>query len=334
MRAVYASVAAALMVLAFAGALTPLLICLLAAVTGLVRPSDMGLRGALIAETMPVGLLTGAMGISRTTSDSARIAGALAGAGLFAAFGVGPAYVAITCFYIVGALLTLGVEPARSAPVSLSGATGTSGNPSPWGDLREGLVYIWNTPSLLAIMWLAFLFNFTAFSITQGLLPYAAKDVYHVDQTGLGYLVASYAFGALIGSIAMSRIGVAIELPRLMIMAALVWHVLLLIFAQMQNLTGGVASLMLLGFAQSLSMVSHTVILLRESGPRLRGRVTGVRMLAIYSLPLGLLAAGVLIPGIGFHTTVSLYALIGLAFTVLIAVHWRDALWRPKPPHL
>jgi predicted MFS family arabinose efflux permease len=181
-------------------------------------------------------------------------------------------------------------------------------------------------------MWLAFLFNLTPFSITQGLLPYAARDVYHVDQTGLGYLVASYAFGALIGSIAMSRIGVAIELPRLMIVAALVWHTLLLIFAQMQSLSGGVASLMLLGFAQSLSMVSHTVILLRESGPRLRGRVTGVRMLAIYSLPLGLLAAGVLIERIGFHATVSLYAAIGLTFTVLIAVYWRHALWRPPAP--
>jgi hypothetical protein len=72
--------------------------------------------------------------------------------------------------------------------------------------------------------------------------------------------------------------------------------------------------------------------LLRESGPRLRGRVTGVRMLAIYSLPLGLLAAGVLIPRIGFHATVSLYALIGLIFTVLIALYWRHALWRPRAP--
>ena len=47
----------------------------LAAITGLVRPSDMGLRGALIADTMPPDTLTAAMGISRTTSDTARIAG-------------------------------------------------------------------------------------------------------------------------------------------------------------------------------------------------------------------------------------------------------------------
>src|SRR5262245_38195652 len=53
MRAVYAAVAAALMTLAFAGALSPLLVCALAAITGIVRPSDMGMRGALIADTMP-----------------------------------------------------------------------------------------------------------------------------------------------------------------------------------------------------------------------------------------------------------------------------------------
>ena len=36
-------------------------------------------------------------------------------------------------------------------------------------------------------------------------------------------------------------------------------------------------------------MVSLTVILVREAGPRFRGRVMGVRMLAIYTLPIGLL---------------------------------------------
>ena len=53
MRAVYALVAATLMVLAFTGTLQPAIVLVLAALTGLVRPSDMGLRGALIADTMP-----------------------------------------------------------------------------------------------------------------------------------------------------------------------------------------------------------------------------------------------------------------------------------------
>jgi hypothetical protein len=88
--------------------------------------------------------------------------------------------------------------------------------------------------------------------------------------------------------------------------------------------------LMLCGFAQSLTMVSHTVILLSASSPRYRGRIMGVRMLAIYSLPLGLLAAGVLIGWIGFRATASLYAIVGLALTVLIAVKWRASLWQSR----
>jgi hypothetical protein len=96
----------------------------------------------------------------------------------------------------------------------------------------------------------------------------------------------------------------------------------------MQSLPGGIVSLTLAGFAQSLSMVALTVILLRSSDPRLRGRIVGVRMLAIYSLPLGLLAAGALIEQIGFDMTITAYAAIGLAFTVLIAVRWRASVWR------
>jgi MFS family permease len=328
MRTSYATIAATIMLLAFTGVLTPLLVCVLAALSGLVRPSDMGIRGAVTAETMPFDMLTAAMGFSRSTSDSARIAGALAGAGLFAAFGMGPAYAVITCFYVTGALLTLGVERRRSAS-PLSAAAAVPAPVSPWRDLREGITHIWNTPRLLAIVWLAFLFNLTVFSITNGLLPYVAKDIYLTDQTGLGYLVASCAFGALLGSIASSRTGIAVQLPRLMLVSAVVWYVLMLIFAQMQTLPGGIISLMLVGFLQSLTMVAHTVLLLRASEPHLRGRIMGVRMLAIYSLPLGLLTAGWLIGRIGFHATVSLYAVIGLTFTIVIGVWSRAALWRP-----
>ena len=53
-------------------------------------------------------------------------------------------------------------------------------------------------------------------------------------------------------------------------------------------------------------------------------------MLAIYSLPVGLLVAGGLIDWIGFRATASLYAVVGLAFTILIAVKWRGSLWQAR----
>src|SRR5437879_13907126 len=112
------------------------------------------MRNARVDETMPAGALMAPRGVSRTTADSARIAGALAGAGLFAAFGMGPVYVAITGFYGLGFLLTLGVGGRR-----LRMEPASANRPSLWRDLAEGLAYVWDTPASLAAMWLAFLVN-------------------------------------------------------------------------------------------------------------------------------------------------------------------------------
>src|SRR5262249_61279564 len=56
-------------------------------------------------------------------------------------------------------------------------------------------------------MWLAFLINLTAYPASGGLLPYAARNIYRVDATGLGWLVAAFAFGGLLASMGMVLTG-------------------------------------------------------------------------------------------------------------------------------
>jgi predicted MFS family arabinose efflux permease len=328
MRAIYAVLSTVMMTLALTGLITPLYVFILASIFGLVRPSDLGIRGALVASTMPPAYLVSAMSLSRTTMDSARIAGALTGAGIFAALGMGPAYVVIACLYVVSTILTLCISPAAEKQQAFDAALV---RPSPWRDLSEGLAYIWNTPSMQAAMWIAFLVNLTAYPFTGNLLPYIARNVHHTDQTGLGYLSASFAFGALGASMVLSNFGGA-KLARLMIMSTACWYVLLIVFAHMQSMPAAIACLMLAGFAQSFSMITLAVILLRSAGERFRGRVMGVRMMAIYSLPIGLLIAGPLIERFGFAPTATLYAGIGLMCTLLIALRWREELWRPLAP--
>jgi len=53
----------------------------------------------------------------------------------------------------------------------------------------------------------------------------------------------------------------------------------------------------------------------------------GVRMLAVYGMPLGLMASGAVIDGTGFLATVTLYGVVGLVFTVLIGLRWRADVW-------
>lgn len=327
MRAAYAVFGGTLMTLAFLHAVSPLAVLIVATLMGLVRPSDLGVRSALIAETMPAPTLISALSISRTTTDSARVAGALAGASIFTFFGMAPAYVIITIFYVIGTLLMLG-DTAPLRRISLAMTPEEAAGKSPWRDLKEGVAHTWNTPVLLALVSLAFLTNLSAFPITNGLMPYVAKTVYGLGQTGLGVLVASFAGGALIGSIVLSNVSGGARLTRLMIAATAVWYAMLLAFAQMPGPEFGIPCLILAGIMQSFSMVSLQIMLLREAGERFRGRVMGVRMMAIYSLPLGLLAAGPLIGSFGFRATASLYAIIGIAFTALIGLRWRAELWK------
>ena len=330
MRAAYAVLAGTLMTLALTGYLTPLHVFIIVAIMGLVRPSDLGVRGALVATIMPHDQLIGAISISRTTMDTARIAGALSGAGLFATLGMGPAYMAIVGLYVVSTLLTLCVV-APSKPHPVDAADDGALRRSPLRDLKEGVAYVWTTPRMRAAIWIAFLANLTAYPMSNGLLPYIAREIYGTDQTGLGYLSASFAVGSLVGSILLSLIG-GIRVARLMIAATVMWYSALLVFAQIKAVPAAIACLMLAGFAQSLTMISIAVILMRTASEHFRGRVMGVRMLAIYSLPLGLLAAGSLIDVVGFAATGTLYAAAGLALMLAIVLHWRADLWHLHAP--
>ncbi|MGX4770635.1 MFS transporter [Bradyrhizobium guangdongense] len=329
LRLTYTVLASTIMVLALSGHLAPLKVMVIVTVMGLIRSSDLGLRSALLADIMPTELLVGAISLSRTTQDSARIAGALTGAGLFATFGIGKVYAVIACLYLLAAVLMLCLT---RPPKSTQHRTVESHSGSRLlRDLKEGIVYSWNGPAMLAALCVAFLTNLTAFPLTNGLLPYIARDIFQTDQTGLGYLSASFALGSLIGSVTLSLVS-GLRIARLLIGATLAWYTLLLVFVEIRTMPVAMACLVLAGTAQSMSMISAAVILMRTASAHLRGRVMGVRMMVIYGLPIGLLAAGSLIDVIGYSATGSLYAAAGFIAMLAIAIRWRTDLWPVHAP--
>jgi MFS family permease len=220
-------------------------------------------------------------------------------------------------------------------PAKSHAAIGQPSNAAPGSamlrDLREGIVYAWNGPGMRAALCVAFLANLTAFPLTNGLLPYVARDIFHTDQTGLGYLSASFAVGSLIGSVTLSLVG-GVRIARLLIGATLAWYAMLLVFVEIRTMPVAMACLVLAGIAQSMSMISAAVMLMRNASAHLRGRVMGVRMMVIYGLPLGLLAAGSLIDLIGYSATGTLYAAAGMVAMLAIALHWRADLWPVHAP--
>jgi MFS family permease len=324
-RGVYLALAILVMVLAFLGLLTPLLVIAVAALIGMIRPSDNMMRYAIVGQTMPAEQLTGALGISRMTSDSARIAGALAGVGTVAQFGMGVAYVVISLLYLCSFLFSAGVagKEGDAAPQAARSAV---------GELMAAFEYVWTRPALLGAMSLAFLVNFFAFPFTLGLLPYIAKNVFEVGQAGLGALSASFAFGALLGSLVLGLNRFSLGTGRAMLVTAGLWFGCLLIFSFLTDLAVGMFVLVCTGFVQSLSMTPLAAVMLRSTDAAFRGRVMGMRMLAIWGLPAGLLAAGPLIDWLGYVGVAWLYTISGIVLTFCIAWRWRVALWDKTAP--
>ena len=338
MRAIYLALALLVMALALGGALSPVWVFAAATLNGIFRPNDLVMRNSLIGETIPPAHLVGALGMSRATMDSARVGGALAGAGLSTALGIGYTYVFVTALYLASLLLTFRISRARPVPDPAAPSpyplplTGERGSASRWRDLKDGLAHVLATPRLLAPIWLAFLINLTAYPVSGGLLPYVAQRIYQVDATGLGWLVAAFSLGGLLASIGVVVTGGPRHPERTTLVHTALWYALLLGFGHLTHMGAGLVTLLAAGFVQNVAMISMTGVLLAAAGERFRGRVMGVRALAVYGLPIGLMTSGALIERIGYPLTITLSAAVGLLFTLLIGVRWRAAMWRRSRP--
>jgi MFS family permease len=167
----------------------------------------------------------------------------------------------------------------------------------------------------------------TAYPISGGLLPYVARQVFHVGATGLGWLAASFALGGLLGSIITVLTGGLRRPERVTFIGTAVWYALLFGFCHASTLKMGLLALFAAGVVQNLAMLSMTTTLLAAAGEGYRGRIMGVRMLAVYGYPLGLLLLGFLIERMGYRLTISAAVVTGLIFTFLIALRWRASVW-------
>ena len=240
--------------------------------------------------------------------------GALLGATLLSRLGLGWAYLGVTSFYVFSVLFVMGISPIRSS-VAVAHA-------NPITEMKQGVKYMIESPVIKPLMFLAFVVNLLAFPLTNGLLPIVARDVYGGNENSLALMVAVFASGALAGSLSMAAFVNSRRPERFMIITMFSWYILLILFAQTDSNTLGLPLLALIGASISFCMISMSVVLMTFAKIEMRGRVMGIRMLAVYGLPMGLVAGGWLIEQYGVPVAVSGYAVVGLVITVLSVLRW------------
>ena len=309
LRAAYAIIAGTAAGLGLAGWLEPWHAFVIAGIGGFLRPLDFMIRFSLVADTIPPRLLMNASGFQRLTMDAPRIIGALAGAGIMAAFGVGPAYAAVAGFYLLATVIGFGILPPPLSRPELPAGTAVARFA---GEFGRGLAYIRSSGAIRFMLFLAVLANLLAYPSVMGLLPAVARDLYGVDENGLAQLIAALASGALLASMVVAVVRLRAPAPVSAI-GLVAWLALVAALAFTGTHTSGMVVLFLIGFAQSLAMISMGAALLMVTAPAYRGRVMGVRTLAVYGNPVGLLLGGALIEWMGVGFQMLAFVIAGLA---------------------
>lgn len=263
---------------------------------------------AMVPNLVPVSLLPSAVTLSTVASRAASVLGPALGGVLFAASPVA-AYGTAGGVCLGGALSVLTIR--RAAPVAEHESQNVN-------DVLEGLHFVFNSPILLGAMLLDLLG--VLFGGALALLPVFASSILHVGPTGLGFLRASPAVGALLGATILTRRPLNGRLGRTLLIVVAAFGVSILVFGVSRAFPLSLVALGVSGFVDVFSMNIRSLLSTYATPDRLRGRVSAVEMVFISaSNELGAFESGVAAALIGTVPAV----LAGGVLTIALALGWR-----------
>ena len=290
----------------------PLVVIML--VAGLARAFEQTARQTLVGDLVERDSLTGAVALVQAAMNgSAVLAPTVAGI-MFGSAGVAGCY-ALVSVLLSGAVIATALIRGVPATTPVTGP-----RPSPLRSLAEGARFVRRSPLVAALLWIAAIVNLCGFPLTFAMLPSFARDTLGTDSTGLGVLMSSVGVGALAGNLTIGTRGHVRGRGRLVIITTLAWMAAIALVSVMRWLPLAVLALVLVGACSAVSMALVAALLLGATPESLRGRVMGVRMFAIATMPPGVLAAGWLIQQAGVSLTLVLFAAVGALLTVAVAV--------------
>ena len=292
---------------AYAGWLNDVHIFIATFVLGIAGAFESPATAALLPLIAPQGSLQRATAVSSGAAQVATIAGPALGG---FAYAVAPwlAYAVMLVFWIFGAVLTGGINPAQPAP----------GKPAAGSDdLFAGVKFIRSNPAILGTISLD-LFA-VLFGGVTALLPIYARDILLTGPLGLGILRAAPAVGALLMTAYLAHHTIRRRVGLRMFQAVIVFGVATVVFAVSKLMWLSVVSLAVLGAADTISVVIRFSLVQLSTPNEMRGRVGAVNFLFINaSNQLGQFESGVTAALFGTMPA----AVIGGVATVAVALLW------------
>ncbi len=311
---VVALASAALAGLAFADGPIPLTYASLF-VIGIARAFRSPTQSALVAAIIPSGFFGNAAAWSGSASQTASIIGPAAGGlGVAVAGAPGPVYVAAALMLVMAAY---GLAMMQPRPIERS-----TENVS-LDSLLSGLRFIRSKKELLAGMTLDLVA--VLFGGATALLPIFAEDVLGVGATGLGFLRAAPAAGAVLTSFVIAHRGPFEKAGPTLLLTVAGFGASTILFGASRSMGLSLATLAFIGAFDAVSMVIRHTMTLTYTPDNMRGRVGAVNYVFIgMSNELGEFQSGVVAALIGATGAVMLGGVGTLVVVPLIALAWPE----------
>ncbi len=286
-------------------------VMVLASLLGTVNAFDMPTRQAMVMELAGKDDLLNAVSLNSSAFNTGRIIGPALGGILIDAVGMG------ACFFINGItfaalLLALALIEAKPAQENKKAAMVSQ--------IADGITWARRQPIVWALLLMIAVVSIFGMSYAT-LLPVFAKDVFHTGSKGYGFLMSSYAVGALASAICLTALGHRWNLGRPLTAGSLLFPIALLAVAVSPTYGTAMVGLFLTGLGMMLFNAVSNTILQKTPPDELRGRIMSIRALVFAGLaPLGSLQIGAVSEWLGPRFAVGLGGAICL---LAAAIAWK-----------
>lgn len=236
------------------------------------------------------------------------VAGALYGTiGPAGCFGVNAVGFVVLAFVV--ARLSLPPRPSTPPPPVLRA-------------LREGLGYVRRHDVIGPAILLAAVMSLFSFPYII-LLPAMARDVLHLDATGLGWLMTSVGCGAVLSGLWLSWASDAARRESLASIGAVVYGLAVAMFAVVRTQASTMTLLFVLGALQTVTIASLTTTIQLHVHDGMRGRVMSMITVIFFGFStLGGLVFGLLGDRIGVPAAIASGGVVTAVAAVALA--WAD----------
>ncbi|MCH8893658.1 MAG: MFS transporter [Chloroflexi bacterium] len=307
-----ASLAVLMLTLIFTGRIEVWHIFIITLAAGLVRIFQMPAAQSLAVDSVSQDRIPNAVALVNAGMNLALVAGPLLGGILFELAGPGGAYVLVAALYCLSGLSALMMGTIK--------VTSAQDRESVFTAVVQGLRYVKAQQLLWSVLVVAVIINITGFSFHTTLMPIFARDVLDRDSVGLGLLISFFGIGALVGSMIWASIPNLRHTGLLCILAVVGWHGTMIVFATSTNFYLSLGILMVTGMMFSSTLVLILTVLMKTAQPEFRGRIMGLRTLAIYAHGFGSLAAGAVAGVLGAPATAAISGVIGIIMVIILAL--------------